>query len=230
MAARARWPGWCPPARLRPGARACWVPELRPHPLTCCFPDQPVAGGSWPTLSALIARPRWTLAVRLRTNRWVRVDLRGAGDQRVLAQPAGQNVDVGEVPCGGPVEQREELGPGEFFRGERRPGRGHRGGKVWVARSRPRRLGPGVSAADDHPAERAAVMDPLRSPVALAGSLAAASRASRAAETWPRSRAVKKPRSSVGRAVAPAARGPATSTADEREAARAQPQRADGAA
>ena len=34
----------------------------------------------------------------------------------VLAEPAGGDVDVGEVPCGGPVEQRDELVVDEFFR------------------------------------------------------------------------------------------------------------------
>jgi hypothetical protein len=58
------------------------------------------------------------------------VDLRGAGQQHVLAEPAGKDVYVGEVPGGGPVEQGEELVAGELFRGERGPGRGHGGGQV----------------------------------------------------------------------------------------------------
>jgi len=75
---------------------------------------------------------------------------------------------------------------------------GSRRGKVWWRVHGQVDQDPGVSAADDHPAERAAVMDPLGSPAVLAGC---GLQASRAAETWPRSGVVKKSRSSVGRAV-----------------------------
>jgi hypothetical protein len=45
-----------------------------------------------------------------------RVDLGGASQQRGLAEAAGKHVNVGEVPGGRAVEQREELVAGEFFR------------------------------------------------------------------------------------------------------------------
>jgi transcriptional regulator with XRE-family HTH domain len=45
---------------------------------------------------------------------------------------AGQKVPPsGVVPCGGPVEQGEELVARELFRGECRSGRGHGGGEIW---------------------------------------------------------------------------------------------------
>jgi len=50
--------------------------------------------------------------------------------QHLLAEAAGENIDVGEVPCGSPVEQGEELVARELFRGERRPGRGRGGGEI----------------------------------------------------------------------------------------------------
>jgi transaldolase len=58
------------------------------------------------------------------------VDLGGAGEQHLLAEAAGEDIDVGEVPCGSPIEQGEELVAREFFRGERRPGRGRGGGEI----------------------------------------------------------------------------------------------------
>ena len=58
---------------VRRQREACRVPELRPYLLTCCFPDQPVAGGTRSTPSVPIARRRRRLAVQLRTIRWVRV-------------------------------------------------------------------------------------------------------------------------------------------------------------
>ena len=50
-----------------------------------------------------------------------RVDLGGAGEQYVLAEATGENIDGGEVPCGSPVEQGEELVARELFRGSRKP-------------------------------------------------------------------------------------------------------------
>lgn len=59
---------------------------------------------------------------------------------------------------------------GEFFRGERRPGRGRGGGQVrWGVHGQVDHH-PGVHAADDHPAESVTVMDPLGDPASLAGS------------------------------------------------------------
>ena len=58
---------------VRRQREACRVPELRPYLLTCCFPDQPVAGGTRLTLPAPIARPRRTPAVQLRTSLQARV-------------------------------------------------------------------------------------------------------------------------------------------------------------
>lgn len=58
---------------------------------------------------------------------------------------------------------------GEFFRSERRPGRGHGGGKVRRRVHGQVDQDPVVSGVDDQSAERVAVMDPLSSPASLAG-------------------------------------------------------------
>jgi hypothetical protein len=63
----------------------------------------------------------------------------------------GEDVDVGEVSCGGPV-QGEELVAREFFRGERRPGRSRRGGEIRRRVQGQVDQDGAVSAADDHPA------------------------------------------------------------------------------
>jgi hypothetical protein len=46
----------------------------------------------------------------------------GAGQEGLLAEPVGQNVDVGEVAGSCPVEKGEELVPSEFLGRERRAG------------------------------------------------------------------------------------------------------------
>ena len=82
---------------------------------------------------------------------------------------AGENIDVGEVSRGSPVEQGEELVARELFRGERRPGRGRGGGEIrWRVHSQvdQNRV---VIAADDHPAERVTIVDSLSNPASLAG-------------------------------------------------------------
>jgi len=79
-----------------------------------------------------------------------------------------QNVDVGEVSCGGPVEQSEQLMPGEFFWRERRPGPGRGGRKVRRRINGQVNQDSRINTADDHSAERIAVMDSLYSPASLA--------------------------------------------------------------
>src|SRR5580693_10046443 len=106
---------------------------------------------------------------RLHSDVEARVDLGGAGEQYVLAEAAGENIDVGEVPCGSPVEQGEELVARELFRSQRRPGRGRGGGEIWRRVHGQVDQDPAVSAADDHPAERVTIVDPLGSPASLAG-------------------------------------------------------------
>ena len=63
----------------------------------------------------------------------------------------------------------EELVARELFRGQRRPGRGRGGGEIWWRAHSQIDQDPAVSAADDHPAERVAVVDPLGDPASLAG-------------------------------------------------------------
>jgi hypothetical protein len=101
----------------------------------------------------LIAKSRRTLAVRRQTSRRVR-DLvvresvewwRSSRRARWCRSPrqsgwlvrAGrpcrtvrEDVHIGEVPCGSPVEQGEQLVAGEFFRGERRSSRARGGRKI----------------------------------------------------------------------------------------------------
>jgi hypothetical protein len=80
-----------------------------------------------------------------------------------------QDVDVGEVSCGSPVKQGEQLMPGEFFRRERRPGRGRGGRKVRRRINGQVNQDSSIDTADDHLAEGVAVMDTLRGPASLAG-------------------------------------------------------------
>jgi hypothetical protein len=83
---------------------------------------------------------------------------RNAASGPSLRSPVRQPCRTGRGACG-----RRVL-PG---RASARPGSGRREGPV--ARSRPGRSRPIVSAADDHPAERVAVMDSLGNPASLAG-------------------------------------------------------------
>ena len=56
-----------------------------------------------------------------------------------------------------------------LFREERRPGRGRGGGEIrWRVHSQVDQ-DPAVSAADNHPAERVTIVDPLGHPASLAG-------------------------------------------------------------
>jgi hypothetical protein len=81
-----------------------------------------------------------------------------------------QDVDVCEVPCGSPVKQGEQLVGSEFFRSKRRSGPSRGGRKVRRRVHGQVNQDPGISTADDHPAKRVAVMDPLRGPASLTGS------------------------------------------------------------
>src|SRR5580693_10776635 len=139
------------------------------------------------TLSVPIARSSRRHAVRLPTSRRAgylvvrkpveggehvseypgveaRVDLGGASQQRGLAETAGKHIDVGEVPGGRPVEQREELVAGEFFRGECRTGCRLGRGEVWRRVHGQVDYDCAVTVPDDQPTERTAVMDPLDAP------------------------------------------------------------------
>jgi hypothetical protein len=60
---------------------------------------------------------------------------------------------------------------GELFRGKRRPGCGNGGREIrWRVHGQVDQ-GTGVQAPDNHPAESVAVVDPLRGPAALTGSI-----------------------------------------------------------
>jgi len=66
-------------------------------------------------------------------------------------------------------DQGKELVAGELFGGERRPGRGRGGGEIrWRVHGQVDQ-DPVVGAADDHPAERVAVMDLLGTPASSTG-------------------------------------------------------------
>ena len=90
--------------------------------------------------------------------------MEAASQQRGLVETAGKHVDVSEVPGGRPVEQREELVAGEFFRGECRTGCRLGRGEVWRRVHGQVDYDCAVTVPDDQPTERAAVMDPLGAP------------------------------------------------------------------
>lgn len=86
------------------------------------------------------------------------VDVASPGQQCVLAEAPGQDVDVGEVAGCRPVEEGEQFVPGKFFGVECRSGfrLRRRGVRRRVHREVEQHAG-GV-ASDDHPAERVAVV------------------------------------------------------------------------
>lgn len=98
-----------------------------------------------------------------------RVNLSRPYEHDGLAEPTCQHVDVGEVACGSPIKQGQQLVAREFFRGKGWPGWGRGGGEVgWRVHGQVNQ-DPCISTADDDPAERVAFVDPLRRPASLAG-------------------------------------------------------------
>jgi len=119
-------------------------------------------------LRVRIARPRRTLAVRPRTSRRVRVS--GRRGRAIRPCRSGGR----ECRCRrSPVRQPGRTGRGaccpRATQGQRRPGRGRGGGEIWWRVHSQVDEDPAVSAADDHPAERVTIVDPLGHPASLAG-------------------------------------------------------------